>query len=730
MRLARSIPGALRRYSQPVSPVNHLTSIATATCRAGLLGALLLGHLSAHAGPGASADGVGTGTHKVVVTGDGKRSAYLQSSSSATRTETPVLEVPQSVQTVPRQLIDDLGATRLDDVLLHVSGVAKQNDFGGIWDNYAIRGFAGSENGGMNVLWNGVTSNRGYAPPRDMANVESVDFLKGPVSAAYGSSEPGGTISLVTKKPRFRRAMVVDLSAATHDAYRAAIDSTGPLGKQLAYRLNAAIEQRHSMREHIRSSRRFLAPALSWFPGEETAIHYEAEFLQQAAPMDRGVIAIDGDPGVLPASRFLGEPGDGDMTMSNQNHLLTIEHRIAGHWHLRAGVFHKSGKLDGYSTEASSLHADNSELWRQRRLRDFAWRDNSLQVMVSGRLQTGRIQHEVLAGIDANTLRLDQRMLRANPRSGAPYAIEIHAPIYGQPAPIPSAHTHTSEHQTGIGLFLQDQISLGPHWKLLAGARADSFRSTLREYRAGMTSRQDRNAYSPRLGLIRLISPTLSVYVSGARSFRPNAGSDADGEAFSPETARAGELGLKFQSTGKRIGATLAAFDITKQNVLTIDPDNPGFSVPAGEIRSKGVEFDMNGRLSRFWRVTANLAYTDAAVVRDGRLRAGSRLINIPDTAGSLLAVFEASDARGAPFGAGGGFSYVGARSGDQSGSFQLPAYTTARALAYWQLAPRTTLSLEIHNLFDRRHYASSYDSLWIMPGKARATSLTLKIKL
>ncbi|MBP0598025.1 TonB-dependent siderophore receptor [Herbaspirillum sp. LeCh32-8] len=669
------------------------------------------------------------GLAPIVITDDAERRPYRAArSSSATRTDTPLQELPQAVQVVPRQLMDDLGATRLDDVLLYVSGVARQNNFGGLWDNYSIRGFSGNENGGMNILWNGFASNRGYAPPRDTANVESVDFLKGPAAALYGNSEPGGTINVVTKKPQFKAANALDLTIGTNNFYRSALDSTGALSSEVAYRLNAAMETRGSVRDNMRSTREFLAPALTWALGDHTILNYEAEFLRQKAPLDRGVVAVNGNPGALPASRFLGEPGDGDVKMENQNHLLTLEHRLNEDWHLRTGVFHKQGTLDGYSTEASSLRADNSTLWRQRRYRDYSWHDTSLQAELGGKFATGELRHEVLAGVEADWMTLDQRMLRINPSAGAPYAIDINNPVYGQAQPTPLPNTDTAEHQTSTGLYLQDQLSLG-RWRLLGGVRADNFRSTLDNRRTAVSTRQDKGAVSPRLGVTYLFTDALSAYASASKSFRPNSGSDVNGNAFSPETSRAGELGLKWQSEDRRSGATLAVFDIAKQNVLTGDPANAGFSIAAGEVRSRGVELDYSGKLGRHWRLTGNFAYTDAYVSRDNTLAIGSRLVNVPRASGSALAVYEDADARDGVWGVGGGASYVGERTGDQAGSFKLPAYVTARALAYWQVTPQVKLSLDMNNLFNKRYYASSYNNLWIMPGDERSATLSMNLK-
>jgi iron complex outermembrane recepter protein len=670
---------------------------------------------------------------EVTVTGTSEKSEasqYRQSTTnSATRTDTPVQEVPQSVQVVSRQLIDDLHATRMDDVMLYVSGVAHQNNFGGLWDNYSIRGFSGSENGGLNILLNGFASNRAYAPPRDIANIERIDFLKGPAAALYGSSEPGGTINVVTKKPQFKEANEADFSIGTHDFYRSSVDSTGALGENLAYRINAATESKGSSRDDIHSQRQFFAPALTWVLSDQTTLNYEAEILRQKAPMDRGIVAVNGRLDAIPVSRFLGEPNDGDITMENQNHQVTLEHQLGEQWHVRTGVFHKDGALQGYSTEATALKADNTTLWRQRRYRDYAWHDTSWQAEIGGKFHIGSTEHELLSGVEADWMTLYQRMLRINPSSSAPYAINIFDPLYGQTPPTPVANTNTAERQISTGLFLQDQISLAQRWRLLAAIRLDSFRSTLSNRLAGTTSRQDKSAASPRLGVTYLASQTISLYASVGKSFRPNSGSDAAGNAFNPETSHALEAGLKYESSDHRSGATLAVFNIIKQNVLTVDPGNSAYSIAAGEIRSRGIELDANSQIDRHWRLTGNLSYTDAVVTKDNALAVGSRLINVPKTSASMLAVYEDIDAHDGRYGVGGGLSYVGVRTGDTTGSFTLPAYVTAKALAYWQFTPKMRLSLDVNNVFNKQYYASSYSSVWIAPGDQRSVTLGLNVK-
>ena len=180
------------------------------------------------------------------------------SSAGATKTDTPLIEVPQAVRVMTRQLVDDLSAQRLDDVLDYAAGVSRQNNFGGTWDNVAIRGFAGHEDSTMSMLRNGMPANRGFNAPRDTANLEQIEFLKGTMGALYGSSEPGGTLNLVTKQPRFSSGHSVEAYVGSHNYKRMALDSTGPLNggdgaaPTLAYRLNASVEDKDSFRDDDR----------------------------------------------------------------------------------------------------------------------------------------------------------------------------------------------------------------------------------------------------------------------------------------------------------------------------------------------------------------------------------------------------------------------------------------------------------------------------------------------
>ncbi|MCR5867152.1 TonB-dependent siderophore receptor [Aquincola sp. J276] len=678
-----------------------------------------------------------TPSQAIEVVGRSQSGAYHGAEATGAKSELPLRELPQSVRIVTRQAIDDLGATRLDEVLDYVGGVSRQNNFGGLWDNIAIRGLPGNENTGMATLLNGFSSNRGFNAPRDLAGVERIEFLKGPAAALYGSSEPGGTLNIVSKRPLWRPAHSLEGYLGSHGLRRTALDSTGPLGERLAYRLNLAIEDRDSFRDHVQASRRVLAPAFRWQLDDRTTIDYVGELLRHRTPLDRGVVAVDNRLGAIPRSRFLGEPADGDVTVDNQTHQLMLSHELSDHWQGRLGLSARRTGIEGYSTEPTALRPDGS-LTRQRRYRDFDSSDLALQAELQGRLRTGGLAHELLLGFETFRFRMDTLMLRANPSAAAPYAIDIFDPVYGQPRPEPQPHTSTLERQRNHALYLQDVITLSPQWRLVAGLRTDHYRQSLDNRRTGTRQQQSPSATSPRLGLSWLPGPGWTLYANAGRSFRPNVGSDATGKSFDAETGRSLELGGKWESADRRLGATAALFDIRKRHVLTSDPSNAGFSVAAGAVRSRGAEFDLAGQLGRHWRLNASLVFNDVEITRDQLLEVGGRLLNVPKVNGSLLAVYEHGLAHGQRYGIGGGVTYMGRRLGQArtqaeatagTPAFELPAYTTAKLTAWWRATPALRLTLDVDNLFDRDHYTSSYSRVWVTPGSDRHVTLGLQAR-
>ena len=673
---------------------------------------------------------------------DERRPYRNLSVTGATKTDALIRDLPQSIQVLDAGLLRDAGVTDLNGALDLSATISKQSDFGGLWNSYSIRGFAGHPDFGSDYMINGFSSSRGYNGVRDGANTQSVEVLKGPSSALYGRGEPGGTINISTKKPLFKAANTLELSAGSFDVYRAALDSTGPLGETVAYRLNAAYEDGKSFRDTIEYDRLLVAPSFLWMISPDTTLSYEIEAVKQQAPFDRGVVAVNGELGVVPITNFYGEPNDGKHETKSLGHQVFLQHWFNDNWSIQTGISYRKSSLKGASSEVRPYGAlqANGMLRRRYRDRDNEATDLSGRFEVLGRIGAGTVTHNLLFGVDGYTYEDHRRQNAADP-AGTVYGIDLLNPVYGAVKPVKTPAIMTDEEHKAYAAYAQDQIDLGERWKALIGVRYDRSRQEAHNLRNGRVVKQEPSATSPRVGLVYQPNQQWSFYATSAASFRPNTGvsrPDADGvsHAFDPEEGKSYEIGAKWD-TG-RISSTLAIYHITKQNVLTADPVDPNnYNQAIGEMESKGLELDVAGQIAEGLRLYGSYAYTDAHVTKDIAGGAGLSLVgrqnaNVPEHAASLL-LFKDLSLAGRKLSVGGGPRYVGEREGaaaafSATDFFQLPSYVVWSAMASYDVSDKLKLSLDVDNLFDKEYYASSYSSYWVMPGTERRVTLTARI--
>ncbi|MEA9747340.1 TonB-dependent siderophore receptor [Xanthomonas campestris pv. raphani] len=696
----------------------------------------LLGVLACAAAPATAAEPQARSLDAVQVRSDYAPYRAL-TVTGATKTEAPLRDLPISARVLDHSLLEDAGVTDLAGALDMASGITKANNLGGLWDSYSIRGFTGDPNFSSDYMVNGFNASRGYNGLRDGANTQSVEVIKGPASALYGRGEPGGAVNIVTKKPLFDAQHSVDLSAGRFDSYRAALDSTGPLSETVAYRVNLMHKDQHSFRDTVDSDATLLAPSLLWMPTPDTTVSYELELLRIHTPFDRGVTAIDGDANRLPASRFLGEPGDGDIDLHSTGHQLFAVHGLNQTWSLQGGATYRDSGMRGFSTEPWTLQADDRTLRRERRYRDYQGRDIAARAELLGTLGSGKVSHHVLFGIDGNRFNDSRYQLRA--RSAAtPYSIDVLAPRYGvaQPgrlAPI----TDTDERQQVWGVYAQDQIDLGARWKALLGVRYDHYQQDIANRLRATTQQASDGVISPRAGLTVHVDDTLSLYASAAAGFRPNSGVGANGQSFAPEKSRSLETGLKYVQPGEGLEATLAVFRIDKENVLSLDPADTSFSLPVGQMRSEGAELDLLGRLTPHLAASVGLAYTDSQVTRSSAaavgtgLAEGRRFPNVPRVSGNAFVNYAQPLSGTRSVAVGVGVSRIGERLGsvDSNTGFVLPAYTVWRLVGHYDLSERLRLYAKVENLADRRYAAFSYSEQWVYPGAPRTWTVGARLR-
>jgi iron complex outermembrane recepter protein len=675
--------------------------------------------------PQAKPDAATTRLDDLVVTAKSEATApYLGKTQGAARLDLPMLETPQSVAVVTEKTLEDIRAFRVSDTFDYVSGVSRQNTFSNLWENFAIRGLSGDSNSaGLSYLLNGFAANRGFNAPRDSANVQSIEFLKGPTAAMFGASDPGGTFNVITKSPEWRSAHEFTTMAGSYNLFRQEFGSTGPLGESLAYRIDAAFEDANSFRDFVGSSREFFAPALTWKISDSTTLEYNGEYLRAQNDFDRGVPFMNGQLGLIPIARYYGEPNDSPMESVNISNQLRLRHELSTDWYLRAAFLHKDNSLYGFASETRNVQANQLEMRRRYRLRSYDSQDYASQVELHGKFEAFGLEHQALVGFDTFMFETDQTLLSGN------YAthLSLANPVYGQPKPALAPLWNRTEEQSGFGLLLQDQISLTDRWKLLLGMRGDRYEQELDERAISRATAQDHTAVTPRAGLTWMATDQVSVYGSYSESFRPTLGTDKNYNTFAPEEGRAVELGVKYENKEGRVGATLAIYDIRKENVLVTDPTDPNltFLINGGEVGSRGIELDVSGQVTDTFRLQTAVTYTDARILASPNpaLSKGDALLNVPDFSASILGIQEFDLGKYGQLGVGAGVIHVGERNAAQSLNFELPAYTTLKALAYLQCNEHLRLFVDVANLTNQEFYASSVNQHMVQPGVPRTVT-------
>ena len=658
----------------------------------------------------------------------------------AYRGNVPATELPQAITVLDEQLIKDTGLTRFQDLLDYSASVARQNNGGGLWDSFSLRGFPGNENMPSGYLINGFNGGRGFSGHRDLSNVAYVEILKGPGSALYGRSEPGGTVNIVTKKPQYEAQGYLKASAGSFDQYRLEGDFTSGLTDTLAFRINGAWQEHDSFRDYVFSDKKIVTPSLRWQLSDRSSLLYEVEYLRQEQLFDRGLVVLNNDFNTVPRSRYLGEPNDGPTKVDATGHQLTYEYELNEDWSLTAGYNYRDSSLNGYSSDAElakgrqSLYDDGHTLTRQHRYRDYASEDHSVRAELSGQFDTGSIRHNLLLGTDAYHYRLKTGLYRYRGQKGA-YAIDIFAPQYGAAQPEVSLLYENRETQDAWGAYLQDQLELTERWKLHLGLRFDRYSQEIAEQVNASLSDQSDHRVSPKVGLVYQWSEALSVYGSYSEGFLPLSGTDYAGNPFEPEESKSVELGVKFNSTWFElpVNGSLAWFDAQKSNILTSDPVNVGFSATLGEAKSTGIELDVAAELTESLQATLSYAYLNTRTANDSLnldwgvlIPAGSPLVNVPKHTGSIILKQDLNDLS-IDGHLGLSWRYVDSRLGDSADpSFQLSSYQLLGMFFTTRLGENLSLALNVDNLLDEHYIASSYSALWAVPGEPRNVKVSI----
>ncbi|MEX2905147.1 MULTISPECIES: TonB-dependent siderophore receptor [Pseudomonas] len=654
-------------------------------------------------------------------------------SASATRTDTAIHETPQSISVVSKDVVEDLGATRLQDALDYAGGVGRANNFGGQGlTTFTVRGFTTGE-----FYRNGFPINRGYPNMPDANTIERLEVLRGPATMLYGRGDPGGTFNVVSKQPLAERTVTLGSQLNDQGMQRGTLDASGPLDEEgrLAYRLNVVGEGGDTFRDHVSTERYGVTPVLTWQASDDTKVIFEGDFMRNNHPLDRGLTRFANQAGTPSRDTFWGDKDVGKLHNDNNMAQLRFEHMLNDSWTLGGGFQWLDGTLQGNAIEANgpgSLSADGRTLQRNFNYRKLEWTDKDYQLNLTGHFSTGGFDHTLLTGIEYEDYDYQSIIQRSSAAAGT-YPIDIFNPVYGQTRPpLTRTPTHDKENLKTYAAFVQDQVSLTERLKVLAGARFERFEHDYESYVTGVKPWQAAdNAVTPRLGVIYDLTDTVAVYADAARSFKPNTGASREGGGFAPEKGKSYEVGIKWEALDRQLSVDAAVYQIEKKNVLTTDPVDSTFSVAAGQVRSRGFDLNVAGNLTPEWRVIGGYAYVDAEVTRDNTLRSGTRLLNIPRNSFSLLNVYEFQDGALKGLGLGAGGKYVDERAGQTANSaFSMGAYTVVDLLSYYKVNDKIRLNLDVKNLFNREYEEGAFGNIYAYPGAPRTVQVGIAYTL
>lgn len=651
---------------------------------------------------------------------------------ATTKGTTPLIKTPMSVQVIPHALIEDRQANILREALQTISGV-----FSGatsLHEDIIVRGFYVDQS-----YRNGVRTRR--FGPTEIANAERIDVLKGPSSAQFGRGDISGMFNVVTKKPLFDAAYAIEQQVGSDSFYQTTVDATGPInpGRTLLYRVIGSYENAGSFRDNVETRRTFIAPSFSWVPSDATRVNLDIEVARHNSPIDRGIPAFGDRPADVPRSRNYGESNAFHV---NESNLVALDwsHKLDATWTLRQNFMLERGRGHGLeyqqarAIDVADLGIDDPtvlvRLPRRIERRDVKTEYTSLEL--AGTPLWGGMKHDLVAGVDVARLRqnFDFREDLVNDLELLP--IFDFVPTGAQPATAAQG-TLRATSATSWGVYVQDQIQLNEQFNLMLGGRYDDAKEKGVDLQDptpdGRTDTHDKK-FSPRVGLVYSLTPRTSLYGSYTESLsQANSDRNADGSAMKPITATQYELGFKGESSDKRVFTTLSLYSLTKENIVV--PVGLSSSTQVGQARSRGLEWDLGGRVTPHWNLTASYSYTQAKVTRDTReSNVGKRLYGVPTNSAKAFARYDEIAGGATGWSIGGGFVALGKQAGDIDNTFKIPGYVRVDAMAAykWRVGDkRMTAQFNIENLGDKTYHLPTGGAGEIAFGKPRTLLASLR---
>ncbi|PNS09405.1 TonB-dependent receptor [Solilutibacter silvestris] len=667
---------------------------------------------------------------RVVVTGSRYVPRYTTGSTrSATRTDTPLVDVPQSVSVVTQELVKDQAMSGLTDALRYMPGVGVAQGEGNR-DTAILRG--NSTTGDFFV--DGVRDDVQYI--RDLYDVDRVEALKGANALVFGRGGSGGVINRIMKTADGSSGGELSLQYGSSDRKRATFDWQAPIlrsaGNANGFRLNALYDDGGNFRDGYSQSKRAIHPTVHLDSGHGTTIDIGFEYFRDERVADRGVTSWQGKPIDVDPATFIGNAEQSPVRARANSFDIAIDHRFNDRVelrnHTRTADYDKSYQnVFGNGTRFDAL--DNPQVMLQA-YRSFGTRRNLFnQTDLIAKLGDGDIRHTLLVGAEFG--HQDNRSRTEQGRFGtlANVWVPLSAPRYNGIVTYPLTSADSDSGANVRALYVQDQIALGTRWIAIAGLRNDWFDVRMNDHLTGNTYAISNSLRSPRAGLVFKPSGNTSIYASYSVAWQPRSGDQlssltASTQALLPEKFVNREVGFKWDIAGK-IALTAATYRLDRRNVAIPDPSDPTRSLLVNGQRSSGVELGLAGRITRHWQMLGGYAFQNGSYLatQSASVPQGNRLPQLPRHSASLWNRYDFTSR----FGVGLGAIHRGSIYAAADNAVRIPAYTRWDAAVYFAATKSIDLQLNVENLFNTRYFVSANSNQNISPGSPRAAVLTAR---
>ncbi len=654
--------------------------------------------------------------------------------NTATKTQLDTEETPQAISIIESETLEERGVESLSEAVRYTAGVHSELRGGSITrlDLFNIRGFDNTlvYYDGLPLLSNG----NNLQAQIDASAVSQIEVFKGPASTLYGSMPPGGMVNMISKTPQAISQNSIEVSVGSDNKKEASFDSTGAINDDVNYRLIGLVRDKDGQANTTTEERIMIAPSLDIKVSEDTLVNLNMYYQKDPSMGTFGVLPgvgsiYDNEYGKVDSDTFLG---DVNFNTFDREFLILgykIDHKINDTWSFLQNARFTTAESYQEMAYATGLQSDNRTANRTAYITDEESESISIDNQFSGVFDIGNVEHNVLLGVDY--LQTKSNFKYQYDSTTVP-TIDLYNPDNNQFTANDLTFVDYSDHDyesSQLGLYLQDQMRFD-QLILIAGGRYDQYKYEESGYNYGSpaTKEIDQTHFSGRLGALYEFENGVSPFISYSQSFEPIIDTRNSGKDYDPTTSSQWETGLKYNAND--FNASLAIYEITKNDILTTDPDDVYRKIQVGEIRSRGIELEVHKALTEEIKLSVAANIQDVEIIKDNSGLQGNTPIRIPEKQVSTWLSYKPTSGKLVGTNLGAGIRYVGDMQMDAANSDTMPSYTLVDVSVGYDLAQLSpswkgaSIQLAISNLLDETYF-SCYSTTNCWFGADRSFELT-----